>query len=445
MPISLIVKGKINAVGVIPNGEYGYMSQIIFSSYYDWNNPKSNWKGIIFLDSKENSELKNVNIGEAEVGIKLVNSDNIQVTSSTFSTNDTNIVENNSSAHFGYNIFYRTINSNPHIFVKDNSNPNFHRCSFHFTDNYKTVMYLENNSNDIDAINCRWKMALSYDGSNDNYEPDFYDFYDDPTLGKVLIEPVHGNPINYSKGAEDVEITENVTKSATRYSELGNNYSIYALGNPDGKEFFLEQGKSIILDMGENGDIVNGDSTDIWIFARNYSNVDTGFVYVEVSLSQNKEDWEELGFVQDITEFDISNLEYISYRYVKISNYSPTFTEKDTIGIFLDATISVHDENVVTSVPEFEYSEKTTLFSNFPNPFTNETSLTVNLPKEGNVRMAVYNLFGQQVDLVYFSYQMKGKQKFIYQPKYLPTGTYISKLYLNDEVLGSGKLVKMKK
>ena len=75
--------------------------------------------------------------------------------------------------------------------------------------------------------------------------------------------------------------------------------------------------------------------------------------------------------------------------------------------------------------------------------FFTETSFTINLPKDRIVKMAVYILFGQQIDLVDFSYQMKGKQELTYQPKYLPTETYIAKLYLDDAILGNGKLVKM--
>ena len=116
-------------------------------------------------------------------------------------------------------------------------------------------------------------------------------------------------------------------------------------------EYFLNSGKTLILDMGLGGDIIDGDSTDLTIFARNYKTQDTSYVLVEISLSNDTtSSWEILGFIQNMTEFDISSLNADNYRYIKISNYSDLPSPTDSVGIFLDAVVSLHDSLLIVDI-----------------------------------------------------------------------------------------------
>ena len=95
--------------------------------------------------------------------------------------------------------------------------------------------------------------------------------------------------------------------------------------------------------------------------------------------------------------------------------------------------------SIPTYSPYHIYGKET---FNFPNPFSSETSITIQIPKAGKLRMIVYNLLGEQVDQISFGFQIEGQKEFRYNSQSLQSGTFISKLYIDGKPLGILKLVK---
>lgn len=97
------------------------------------------------------------------------------------------------------------------------------------------------------------------------------------------------------------------------------------------------------------------------------------------------------------------------------------------------------DDKVVSQVEQYissvsDITEKSAiptnfnLFQNYPNPFNPSTSIKFSLPKESNVELKVYNLFGEEVALLLKRFMPVGNHSMSFDASGLPSGTYIYKL-----------------
>ena len=83
----------------------------------------------------------------------------------------------------------------------------------------------------------------------------------------------------------------------------------------------------------------------------------------------------------------------------------------------------------VTPVPEQkELPRESELEQNFPNPFNPATNITYTIPQSGNVRLAVFNLLGQEVALIYEGMQTSGTYTFEFKNTELPSGIYFYRI-----------------
>lgn len=65
------------------------------------------------------------------------------------------------------------------------------------------------------------------------------------------------------------------------------------------------------------------------------------------------------------------------------------------------------------------------LDQNYPNPFNPSTTITYNLPRAAAVRLAVFNVLGQEVAKLVDSKQEAGKHNVVFDASRLTSGTYI--------------------
>jgi len=83
----------------------------------------------------------------------------------------------------------------------------------------------------------------------------------------------------------------------------------------------------------------------------------------------------------------------------------------------------------VTLVPEpKELPRESELEQNFPNPFNPATNITYTIPLSGSVRLAVFNLLGQEVALIYEGVQTAGMYTFEFKNSELPSGIYFYRI-----------------
>ena len=86
---------------------------------------------------------------------------------------------------------------------------------------------------------------------------------------------------------------------------------------------------------------------------------------------------------------------------------------------------------------------------NYPNPFNPETKIVFNLPKEGNVKLEIYNIKGQKVKTLMDAYSCKGHFEIMWRGKdennkQVASGEYITKLKLNGEEIVARKMLLLK-
>ena len=84
------------------------------------------------------------------------------------------------------------------------------------------------------------------------------------------------------------------------------------------------------------------------------------------------------------------------------------------------------------------------LFQNYPNPFNPTTKITFNLPKNSHVNLAVYNLLGQEIEIVVDDDISAGTYSFDFVGKDLSTGIYFCKLKADDKLVEIIKMILLR-
>jgi len=72
------------------------------------------------------------------------------------------------------------------------------------------------------------------------------------------------------------------------------------------------------------------------------------------------------------------------------------------------------------------------LYQNYPNPFNPSTILSYNLKTDAEVKLTVYNLVGQVVQVVVDGYQTAGYKEITFDAQDLPAGIYLYKLQVGE-------------
>ena len=75
-----------------------------------------------------------------------------------------------------------------------------------------------------------------------------------------------------------------------------------------------------------------------------------------------------------------------------------------------------------------ELPEMPALSGNYPNPFNPETTISFQLPVNQQVRLAVYNSLGRQVQVLVNGYMESGRHEARFQAEGLPSGIYFTRL-----------------
>jgi len=76
--------------------------------------------------------------------------------------------------------------------------------------------------------------------------------------------------------------------------------------------------------------------------------------------------------------------------------------------------------------------DKFVLNQNYPNPFNPSTILSYTLKTDGVVKLTVYNLVGQEVQVVINEYQIAGDYEYSFDATNLPAGIYLYRLQLGE-------------
>ena len=111
--------------------------------------------------------------------------------------------------------------------------------------------------------------------------------------------------------------------------------------------------------------------------------------------------------------------------------YSVTIREVDRYGVSSPespALVFTYDE-IATGVGKIAGQPATfALMQNSPNPFNPVTTIAYSLLSDGWVKLAVYNIAGQEVSVLEDRYLEAGTHTFVWNAAGMPSGTYFYRL-----------------
>ncbi|MDX1373153.1 MAG: T9SS type A sorting domain-containing protein, partial [Nitrososphaeraceae archaeon] len=107
--------------------------------------------------------------------------------------------------------------------------------------------------------------------------------------------------------------------------------------------------------------------------------------------------------------------------------------------IDFDGSFEYSPEVEVEITAPIEYA----LEQNYPNPFNPSTMIKYSIPENGYVKLAIYNMLGEEVALLVNSQQDAGKYEVDFNASGFSSGVYVYKLE-TSEFTASKKLMLMK-
>jgi len=157
-------------------------------------------------------------------------------------------------------------------------------------------------------------------------------------------------------------------------------------------------------------------------------------------------------FLTDVTLLDNNDREDIYkatalnndiQRYVAVSLENQSF-DSNSLRLMIEdgATLDIEHINIVAGNQSSEVSVRwnTAEIHNFeienvyPNPFNPVTKIDYNLSQDGNLKISVYNILGQEVAVLYSGYQTEGSNFVTWDATAMSSGVYYITMALNGQV-----------
>jgi hypothetical protein len=147
-------------------------------------------------------------------------------------------------------------------------------------------------------------------------------------------------------------------------------------------------------------------------------------------------EWHVIGFISGSgTSAEVQNYSFSDENLVP-GFYSYRLKQIDYNGNFIYSNeIEVELINTLT-----DYQ----LFQNYPNPFNPETNIRFTLPRESKVKLAVFNILGEQVTELINSVMQQGKHEVSFNAINLASGVYLYRLDIENGFSDMRKMVLLR-
>ncbi|MFH1526802.1 MAG: T9SS type A sorting domain-containing protein [Bacteroidota bacterium] len=83
------------------------------------------------------------------------------------------------------------------------------------------------------------------------------------------------------------------------------------------------------------------------------------------------------------------------------------------------------------------------LEQNYPNPFNPTTTINFSLPKTGRVSLSIFNILGQEVEVLIDKEMLPGRHSIKWKAAEMPSGIYLLRLQ-SGEFVETGKMTLIK-
>lgn len=106
----------------------------------------------------------------------------------------------------------------------------------------------------------------------------------------------------------------------------------------------------------------------------------------------------------------------------------------EMVKISLGMLIYQNGTGLPTSTETLKAESMALQIANFPNPFSNHTTISYRLKEAGQVDVSIYNAAGQKIEVLYSGWQPSGTNSFNWDATGMQAGIYIARIESHDGV-----------
>jgi hypothetical protein len=132
-------------------------------------------------------------------------------------------------------------------------------------------------------------------------------------------------------------------------------------------------------------------------------------------------------FITNGTALVVPNGAEICADFITVE-FGGTYVTANPSGTCAGATVTGGIETETTLPTEFA------IYQNYPNPFNPSTKIKYGVPENGNVKLSVYNLVGEEVSVLVDELVEAGFYEVSFNASSLPSGTYFYKLQAGNNI-----------
>ena len=84
------------------------------------------------------------------------------------------------------------------------------------------------------------------------------------------------------------------------------------------------------------------------------------------------------------------------------------------------------------------------LHQNYPNPFNPSTTIRYDLPQRSRVKLEIFNVLGQRVEVLVDGWQNAGYHQLQYDARRLASGVYFYRIHAGEKFVRTRKMLLVK-
>ncbi len=123
------------------------------------------------------------------------------------------------------------------------------------------------------------------------------------------------------------------------------------------------------------------------------------------------------------------NIDHV-YKIFSSGGHQYSLDQAETGFMFLDSIMDSYVTDI--QVENGIIPNKIIIYQNYPNPFNPSTKIKYNLSKSEKVKIKVFNLLGQQIEILINKKMPSGSHEVEFTTKELPSGVYLYRIQAGD-------------